>query len=346
MTRNQQKALFAAAGLGLGVLGRTLLKSRKTTADLHGSVVFITGGSRGLGLALAREFAANGAKIVICARDQKELDRASHDLQKRGAAVLALRCDVRDQAAVKSALDQAVAHFGRIDVLVNNAGVIEVGPLENMSLEDFKEAMDVMFWGVVYPTLAVLPGMVNRKSGKIVNITSIGGKVSVPHLLPYSCAKFAAVGFSEGLRAELLGKGITVTTIAPGLMRTGSYVNAFFKGKQQDEAAWFGMSSTLPFVSMDAERAASQIVEATRRGEAERVLTMPAKVLAHAHGGAPGVVADLLGLANLLLPAATKRKRRSVGRELMRLPLPWMKIATFLGRKAARRLLQPTPSRA
>jgi short-subunit dehydrogenase len=346
MTRNQQKALFAAAGLGLGVLGRGLLKARKTTAEMRGSVVFITGGSRGLGLAMAREFAANGAKIVICARDESELDRASHDLKKRGAVVLTLRCDVRDREAVESAIDQAVAYFGRIDVLVNNAGVIEVGPVENMSVEDFKEAMDVMFWGVVYPTLAVLPRMVARKSGRIVNITSIGGKVSVPHLLPYSCAKFAAVGFSEGLRAELLGKGITVTTIAPGLMRTGSFLNAFFQGKQEDEAAWFGIGSSLPLVSMSAERAASQIVEATRRGEAERVLTMPAKVLSHAHGAAPGVIADLLGLANLLLPRATKSKRRSVGRALMRLPLPWMQIATFLGRKAARRLLQPAASRA
>ena len=346
MTRNQQKALFAAAGLGLGVLGRGLLKARKTTAEMRGSVVFITGGSRGLGLAMAREFAADGAKIVICARDESELDRASYDLKKRGAEVLTLRCDVRDREAVESAIDQAVAYFGRIDVLVNNAGVIEVGPVENMSVEDFKEAMDVMFWGVVYPTLAVLPRMVARKSGRIVNITSIGGKVSVPHLLPYSCAKFAAVGFSEGLRAELLGKGITVTTIAPGLMRTGSFLNAFFKGKQEDEAAWFGISSSLPLVSMSAERAASQIVEATRRGEAERVLTMPAKVRSHAHGAAPGVIADLLGLANLLLPRATKSKRRSVGRALMRLPLPWMQIATFLGRKAARRLLQPAASRA
>src|SRR5947207_2080896 len=139
MTRNQQKALFAAAGLGLGVLGRGLLKSRKTTPGLRGSVVFITGGSRGLGLAMAREFAANGAKIVICARDENELARASHDLKIRGAEVLTLRCDVRDRAGVDSAIDQAVAHFGRIDVLVNNAGVIEVGPVENMSAEDFKE---------------------------------------------------------------------------------------------------------------------------------------------------------------------------------------------------------------
>src|SRR2546423_100022 len=158
MTRNERKALLAAAGLGLGMLGRGLFRSRKR-ADFHGSVVFITGGSRGLGLAMAREFTAHGAKLVICARDEAELDRASRDLNKRGAEVLALRCDVRDRDGVESAIDRAVEHFGRIDVLVNNAGIIQVGPVENMTVEDFDEAMDVMFWGVVYPTLAVFPRM-------------------------------------------------------------------------------------------------------------------------------------------------------------------------------------------
>ena len=107
--------------------------------------------------------------------------------------------------------------------MVNNAGMIQVGPLATTTKEDFVTALDVMFWGTLYPTLAVLPQMRARGRGHIVNITSIGDLVSVPHLLPYTCAKFAAVGLSEGLRAELGPVGIRVTTVVPGLMRTGSY---------------------------------------------------------------------------------------------------------------------------
>src|SRR5437763_6066124 len=107
-------------------------------------------------------------------------------------------------------VDEVAKRFGRIDVLVNNAGIIQVGPVENMTITDFENAMAVMFWGPVYATLATLPYMRQHGDGRIVNITSIGGKVSVPHLVPYSCAKFAAVALSEGLRAELASTGIRV----------------------------------------------------------------------------------------------------------------------------------------
>jgi NAD(P)-dependent dehydrogenase (short-subunit alcohol dehydrogenase family) len=344
MNRNQ-KTLLAAAGVGVSLAGSLIFRNKK--ADLRGRVVLITGGSRGLGLALAREFAAEGALIAICARDDRELERARQDLESRGAEVMALRCDVASKTSVDEMIREASERFGRIDVLVNNAGVIQVGPVESMTLEDFEEAMNVMFWGVVYPTLAVLENMVGRRSGRIVNITSIAGKVSVPHMMPYNCAKFAAVGFSEGLRAELSGKGVSVTTIAPGLMRTGSYLNALFKGQEEDEAAWFSLGASMPLVSMSAERAAKQIVEATRTGQSERILTAPAKVLARAHGVAPGVTADILGMvARVLLPEAIKATRRSRGRRLPRLQLPWMRIALFLGRRAARRLMQPAAARA
>jgi len=344
MNRNQ-KTLLAAAGVGVSLAGSLIFRNKK--ANLRGRVVLITGGSRGLGLALAREFAGEGARIVICARDDRELARAQQDLESRGAEVMALRCDVANKGSVDETIREASERFGPIDVLVNNAGVMQVGPVESMTLEDFEQAMNVMFWGVVYPTLAVLENMVGRRSGRIVNITSIAGKVSVPHMMPYNCAKFAAVGFSEGLRAELSGKGVSVTTIAPGLMKTGSYLNALFKGQEEDEAAWFSLSASMPLVSISAERAAKQIVEATRTGQSERILTAPAKVLARAHGVAPGVTADILGMvARVLLPEAIKATRRSRGRRLPRLQLPWMRIALFLGRRAARRLMQPAAARA
>jgi short-subunit dehydrogenase len=191
-----------------------------------------------------------------------------------------------------------------VDILVNNAGQIQVGPMPTATVQDFEDALGVMFWGSLYPTLAVLPQMRARRSGRIVNITSIGGKVSIPHLLPYTCAKFAAVGLSEGLRAELGREGISVTTIVPGLMRTGSHLNAVFRGQQEQEFTWFSLGASLPLVSMDAERAAQQIVRATQRGEAERILSLPANLLERFHGLFPGTTSNLLHVVNRLLPAS------------------------------------------
>src|SRR5690606_4950492 len=144
-------------------------------------------------------------------------------------------CDVSDSAQVGKMLETIEAELGPVEVLVNNASIIQVGPLESQEIEDFERAMEINFWGTLHTTLAVLPEMRRRGAGRIVNITSIGGKVAIPHLLPYDCAKFAVVGFSEGLRAEVARHGISVTTVVPGLMRTGSPVNAFFKGDAERE---------------------------------------------------------------------------------------------------------------
>lgn len=274
-------------------------------ADLRGQVALITGASRGLGFLLAQGFAAEGCPLAICAREGAELERAREALEAGGATVLALECDVTDRDAVERMIEAATRRYGQVDLLVNNAGVITAGPLRNMTLVDFESAMAVMFWGLVYPTLAVLPQMIERGQGRIVNVTSIGGKVAVPHLLPYACAKFAAVGFSEGLRAELARDGVSVTTIAPGLMRTGSLLNAFFKGQQELEFAPFAVLASLPFFSIDARRAARQIIRATKRKEAERVLSLSATILARFHGLFPGATATILGMLNRVLPGPT-----------------------------------------
>jgi len=286
----------AAAGIGAGLAAAKLTGGNNRV--LRGKVVLITGGSRGLGLSLARAFVRERCSIAICARDRAELEAAQNDLEGRGAEVLAIECDVSDRMQVDRMVELVIARFGRIDVLVNNAGEIQVGPVESMTLEDFEHAMQVMFWGTVYPVMALLPQFCSQGSGRIVNITSIGGKVAVPHLLPYTCAKFAAVGFSEGLRAELTGKGVKVVTIAPGLMRTGSFLNAWFKGDQERESTWFGLSSSMPGLSMNADRAARQIVAATARGDAEKILTIPANILARFHGLFPGATADILGVVD------------------------------------------------
>ncbi|HEV2115015.1 MAG TPA: SDR family oxidoreductase [Terriglobales bacterium] len=327
------------AGVGVALAGWKLYQRVRSGESLAGRVVLITGGSRGLGLAMAEEFANHGARLVICARDQRELETARARLAALGAEVLALPCDVGVQDQVQALVKEAAARFGHIDVLVNNAGVIQVGPLEAQTLQDFEEAMDVMFWGTVYPTLAVLPLMKQRGSGHIANITSIGGKVSVPHLLPYSCAKFAAMGFSQGLRAELGQHGIRVTTVVPGLMRTGSHLNAYFKGRNQDEFTWFSLGATLPLAAMSARRAARRIVAAIRRGQAEVILSPQARALAMIHGVAPGSTADLLGVVNRIMPRADGQSPdRRLGRESQ--TRVTRSLLTALGRKAARELNQ------
>lgn len=290
-----------AAGTGLLLLAKRFLQPR---LNLQGQTVLITGSSRGLGLALAEAFAGQGCRLVICARDEQELRRAQTMLAEQGAEVMAIPCDLTDREQVRRMMEQATARFGTIDVLVNNAGIISVGPIQTQTLEDFASAMDNIYWAAFHPTMAVLPSMLERKSGHIVNITSIGGVVSVPHLLTYASAKFALVGFSEGLRAELAKEGIAVTTVVPGLLRTGSHINTVMKGsKHRAEYAWFTLMDTIPLTSISARRAARQIVDATRRGSAELVITIQAQMLARFHGLFPGLTADILGIVNRFLPS-------------------------------------------
>lgn len=294
--------LVAAGGIGCGLIGQALLRRR--AADFRGKVAFITGGSRGLGLQIAREFARVGCRIAICARDDAELMRAADDLRSDGAAVFAVRCDVSNREEIERAIGTVTDHFGQIDILVNNAGIIQTGPIETMTVEDFEKAMGIIFWGTLSATLAVLPQMRARRSGHIVNISSVGGKISMPHLLPYNAAKFAVTGFSEGLRAELASDGVQVTTIAPGLLRTGGHRNAEFKGDLKAEYAWFSLGDTLPFAALDATQAAREIVTATRRGEAERILSLPASIAARFSGAFPALSTDILALVNrYLLPS-------------------------------------------
>ncbi len=271
--------------------------------DLTGKVALVTGASRGLGFLLAAELLRQGCRVAICARDEPELQRAREALERGGGEVLAVACDVSDRAAVEALVARTAEHFRGLDVLVLNAGIIQVGPVRTMRVEDFEDALGVMFWGVVLPSLAALPHL-RRSRGRIVTITSIGGKVPFPHLLPYNSAKFAAVGFSEGLAAEVARDGVRVTTVVPGLLRTGSPLNVFFKGAAEREQTWFTLSDSIPGLSMKAERAAARIVAALRRGSPELVLTLPAKVGVRVHGVAPGLTVRALGIVNRLLPDA------------------------------------------
>ena len=287
-------------GLGLAASISALRRLRRHRFDLVDKTVFITGGSRGLGLVLARDFAARGAKVAIAARDQEALDRATADVRTHGRQVLAIETDITMREEADAALDQIRQHFGPVDILVNNAGTICVGPLEVMTIDDFRDSLNTHFWGPYFATMAVLGEM---RSRRIVNISSIGGKISVPHLLPYCVGKFALTGFSQGLRSALLKDNVYVTTVCPGLMRTGSPRNALFKGDNEAEYAWFSISDSMPVLSMSAERAARRIIRACVRGEAEVVLSFPAKAAVKFNAMFPGLTAEILALGNGMLPS-------------------------------------------
>ncbi len=292
-----------AAGAVLGaVIGMRATARRRRIIDFQGKVALVTGGSRGLGLVLARELAREGARVAICARDEPELARALADLERSGAEVLAVACDVTARGEVDDMLQQVRARLGPIDILINNAGTIQVGPIEAMTAEDYEQTLRVHFWGPLFTTLGVLPDMRSRGAGRIVNIASVGGKIAIPHLLPYSASKFALVGFSEGLRGALARDNVWVTTVCPGLMRTGSPRNAWFKGQHREEFAWFSISDSLPLVTMAATRAARRILEACRHGDAELIMPLSTAVAVKLNALFPGVGADVMSLAERVLP--------------------------------------------
>ena len=293
----------AVAGLGALVAGRAI--RRREAIDFAGKVVVITGGSRGLGLVMAREWAADGARLALLARDDAELKRAEDDLVARGAEVLAIPCDLREQEEAQGAIRRVLDHYGRIDVLVNNAGVIQTGPVEHMEIEDFEDAMAIHLWAPLYTMYAAVPFMRRQGGGRIVNISSIGGKIAVPHLLPYCASKFALTGLSHGMHAELAKYNIKVTTVCPGLMRTGSHVNALFKGRHQAEFAWFSTFDALPVSSMDARRAARQIVEACRNADPELIISIQAQAAALFAAVFSGWTAELMALFDRFLPGPT-----------------------------------------
>src|SRR5437763_9601690 len=301
-----KRHLPMAAGtalLGAALLLKSLRRNR--AIDFRDRVALITGGSRGLGLLIARELGRLGARVVLAARDEQELARAKSDLTDRGVAVATVSTDLSTPAEAERAVNECIDVFGRLDVLVNNAGIITVGPFDHLSNADFQEAMSIHFWAPLYTMQAALPYMRLNGGGRIVNISAIAGKRGVPHLAAYCASKFALTGFSQSVRAELAGENILITTVCPGLMRTGSIFNAWFKGRHRQEFAWFAIAGSMPLMTIDGDSAASRIVDAARYGDAELVITWPARLAAAAAGVTPGLTATATVIANHFLPEPT-----------------------------------------
>ena len=315
--------LSGAILLVLWLIARFIPTARYPLCD---KVVLITGGSRGLGLVLARHVCARGGYVAIIARDPDELLRAKTDLVPRGGKVLTVECDLLDAGQIQSAVRKIIDHFGKIDVLINNAGIIEVGPLEHMTPEDFERAMRLHFWAPFALISQIVPEMRIWGGGRIVNISSVGGKVAVPHLAPYSASKFALTGLSDALRAELARDNIYVTTVAPGMMRTGSHVNARFRGKHDSEFAWFAASAGAPLLSMNADRAARKILAACRRGQPSLTITFAARVQIVANALFPNLTGYAMQLVNRFLPESSPAEGNlsRAGCEVRRLIPDWL----------------------
>ena len=299
---------------------------RTARYELRDKVALISGGSRGLGLVLARHICDEGGKVALLARDPEELARAKEDLTARGGKVLTVECDLLDRDQIRAAVRKVIDHFDRIDILINNAGIIEVGPLDHMSREDYERAMRLHFWAPYELISQMLPEMRVWGGGRIVNITSIGGKVAVPHFAPYIASKFALTGFSDAIRAELARDNIQVTTVAPGLMRTGSHVNARFKGNHDAEFAWFSAGAGAPLISMDADRAARKIVAAFRRGQPSLTLTFAARGAIAGNALFPNLTGHTMKIVNRFLPdvADESGEQSRAGAELPRITPEWM----------------------
>ena len=304
MHMRRKIALGMALGAGAAWTAKAWLRSRRRI-DLAGRVVLITGGTSGHGFVVACLAAARGSKVVLAARNPGELRAAEEDLRQRGARdVLAVPTDVAEADQARALVARTLDRFGRLDVLVNNAGIISVGPLESMTLDDFQRAMAVNFWGAVHTAMAALPVMRAQGFGRIANVSSIGGLIALPHLLPYTASKFALTGFTEGLRAELAGDGILVTGIYPSTMRTGGHTHAWLKGDKDKEYAWFGISDTHPWLAVPAERVARRLLDAVCHGDARVVVGWPAHVAQFMHNTFPEWVLELSAVVAKSLPSS------------------------------------------
>lgn len=291
------------------VFGRSLARayrwfSPSRPLPLRGRVAVVCGGSRGLGRALAQELMQQGASVAICGRDRHSLEETHDWLSSAGGRVFSQVCDLRSEVQTRDFLAEVERELGPVDILIANAATILVAPIETLSPADFDLAMREIFGTAMRSALTALPNMQARRSGTIAFITSIGGKLGLPHLAPYSAAKFAEVGLAEALSAEVAKDGVRVLSVFPGLMRTGSHMHALFRGNPERELGWFGAGAVTPVFSIGTERAARRVVRAIIDGERRITLTPAAKLATALHHFLPGLWATLSSLGGRLLPRA------------------------------------------
>lgn len=189
-------------------------------SNIEGKVIVITGASSGLGEATARHLSAQGAKVVLGARRAERIQSLAEDIVRNGGKAIAVATDVTRHEDVKALIDAAVQAFGRIDVMINNAGLMPHSPLERLKIDDWNQTIDVNIKGVLYGIAAALPYMKQQKSGQIINVSSVAGRTVRPGSAVYAATKSAVLMLSEGLRQEVKPYDIRTTVISPGAVAT------------------------------------------------------------------------------------------------------------------------------
>ncbi|MFM7427274.1 MAG: SDR family NAD(P)-dependent oxidoreductase [Elainella sp.] len=256
------------------------------------STVLITGASQGIGQATVHLFAKQGYDLVLASRRADRLQAVAQELKDLNVSVLALPTDVQDFSQVEALIEAALAQFGAIDVLVNNAGIYVSGPVEEFSLADWHQVIDTNLWGYIHTVHALLPRLLAQGKGTIVNVASIGGKVPIPYLTPYVTSKFAVAGFTQALQAELAAKGIQVCGIYPNLIRSSFLERAIFEGKTPEDTQarrqQVEQIVKLPLVEKP-EDVANAIWQAVKHQRSE-VLVGSANLAASAHGLFPSAM--------------------------------------------------------
>lgn len=254
---------------------------------IRGTAVVITGATSGIGRETARAFARAGADVVVAGRREERLREVAGEIEGDGGRALAVRTDVADQAQVENLIARAVARFGRIDTLVNNAGVGIAARFEQQSLDDFRRVMDINFWGAVYGCKAALPRMrAQTNGGVIINVSSILGRRGVPYQTAYCASKFALRGFSEALRTEVMAESIDVSTIFPGAIETELFESA---------ANQTGLEMPDFAPKFPARDLAEMIVQDARFPQPEIVMALDAQLIEFFNRMAPGLVDTMLG---------------------------------------------------
>jgi len=254
---------------------------------VSGTTAVITGATSGIGRATAVEFARAGANVVVAGRRKERLSELVREIEANGGHAVAVATDVAVQAQVDHLIETAVERFGRVDTLVNNAGVGFAGRFDQMTLDDFRRLMDVNFWGAVYASKAVVPRMKEQRGGGvIINVSSIFGKRGVPFETAYCASKFALAGFSESLRAEVMSDGIDVSTIFPGAVETEIFESA----SNQTGMEVPGIVPKSPASAM-----ARILVQTARFPQPEVVMALDAQAINFFNTLAPGLVDLALG---------------------------------------------------
>ena len=230
-------------------------------------VVIVTGGSSGIGKALCLVFGEAGAKVVYSGRNEDRLQAVSEELSAKGVSHFYLKGDAASEADNKRLVDETVARFGGVDILINNAGISMRALFTDLDLEVFKQVMDINFWGTVYATKYALPYIVERK-GSVIGISSINGYRGTPARTAYTASKYAMNGFFEALRTEVMKKGVHVLVASPGFTNTN-----IRKAALNAEGSNQGESPRDEGKMMSAEEVAQHILKATRKRKRDLVLT-------------------------------------------------------------------------